>query len=458
LLVIVFLIFLAISSFWLFRTVAGLASELDIISPNFADDAQPASSADDPGSELSENDPGESSGGLIGAIFEPWSGRERVTILALGIDQRCDEEGPTRTDTMMLLTLDPVGLSAAILSLPRDLWVDIPGFGPDKINQAHFLGESYDYPEGGPGLAVDTVEATFGINIDYYVTVNFDAFVQLVDEIEGIDIEVPETIRDDSYPDNCYGYDPFYILSGPQHMDGQTALKYARTRVTFGGDVDRASRQQQVVLAIRDKVLRLEMIPKLLTQAPQLWRIFQRNVEMSLSLGEALQLALLAQEIPAESIRSEVLNYDYVYNEITPDGQAVLIPVREKIRLLRDQIFAPPAIPTPVIEDIPEMMALENARVAIYNGTPSFGLAAATQEYLDGFDINVVEIGNADSAEYRTSQVIDYGNNPNTTRYLTQLMDIPPLNISNASTSQEGFDVLLILGSDWTVPSNSLGQ
>jgi hypothetical protein len=171
-----------------------------------------------------------------------------------------------------------------------------------------------------------------------------------------------------------------------------------------------------------------------------------------------VQLALLAQEIPAESIRSEVLNYDYVYNEITPDGQAVLIPVREKIRLLRDQIFAPPAIPTPVIEDIPEMMAVENARVAIYNGTPTFGLAAATQEYLDGFDINVVEIGNADSAEYRTSQVIDYGNNPNTTLRLTQLMDIPPLNISNASTSQEGFDVLVILGSDWTVPDNSLGQ
>jgi hypothetical protein len=166
----------------------------------------------------------------------------------------------------------------------------------------------------------------------------------------------------------------------------------------------------------------------------------------------------LAQEIPAESIRSEVLNYDYVYNEITPDGQAVLIPVREKIRLLRDQIFAPPAIPTPVIENIPEMMAVENARVAIYNGTPTFGLAAITQEYLDGFDINVVEIGNADSAEYRTSQVIDYGNNPNTTRYLTQLMDIPPLNISNASSSQEGFDVLVILGRDWTVPDNSLGQ
>lgn len=457
LLVLAFVLFLVVSSIWLFRTVAGIASDLDVISPNFTDDSQPAPQIADPITEETENSSGNLSGGLLGAIFEPWSGKERVTILLLGIDQRCDEIGPTRTDTMMLLTMDPVGLSAAVLSLPRDLWVEIPGFGPDKINQANFLGESYEYPGGGPGLAVDTVESSLGIQVDHYVTVNFDAFVQLVDEIGGIDIEVPEVIRDDQYPDNCYGYDPFFMPAGPQHMDGQTALKYARTRVTFGGDVDRASRQQMVILAVRDKVLRLEMVPKLLTQAPDLWRIFQHNVEMSLSLNEAVQLALLAQEIPAGSIRTEVLDYDYVYNDMTPDGQAVLIPVRENIRLLRDQLFAPPAIPTPVIENVPDMMAIENPRVAIYNGTSTFGLAAATEDYLKGFDINVVEVGNADSSEYRTSQIIDYGSNPNTTLYLTQLMDIPPLNISNAATSPGEFDVLVILGSDWSVPENDFG-
>ena len=79
---------------------------------------------------------------------------------------------------MMVLTMDPIGLSAAVLSLPRDLWVQIPGFGVDKINQAHFMGEIYDYPGGGPALAVETVEATLGVNIDYYATVNFDAFVE----------------------------------------------------------------------------------------------------------------------------------------------------------------------------------------------------------------------------------------------------------------------------------------
>jgi LCP family protein required for cell wall assembly len=448
-------IFLVLSSYWLFKTVADVAAELEVLSPIFeagsGPTAVPGSSHNDPSEDLGANP----AGGIIGSFIEPWSGRDRVTVLVLGIDQRCDEEGPTRTDTMMLLTMDPVGLSASVLSLPRDLWVEIPGFGPDKINQAHFLGESYDYPDGGPGLAVDTVEAALGIEVDYFVTVNFDAFVQVVDEIGGIDIEVPETIDDKSYPDNCYGYDPFYISAGSQHLDGQAALKYARTRATFGGDIDRAGRQQAVILALRDKVMNLDMVPQLLTRAPELWRIFQRNVEMNLSLNEVLQLALLIQDIPGESIRSEVLNYDYVYNELTPDGQAVLIPDRDKIRLLRDQLFAPPTIPTPVIENLTEMTIAENARVAIYNGTPVFGLAGATQEYLSNFNILVTEIGNADSAEYRTTQIIDYGSFPNTARYLTQLMDVPPLNISSATSVPGDFDILVILGSDWKIPNSS---
>ena len=451
-LAVVVLAFLIISSIWLFRTVLGLASDLDLPNPDFGQVGEPA-----PGSPDGETNPGGGSESDGESIFssplpKKWSGHDRVTILVLGIDQRCDEEGPTRTDTMMLLTMDPVGLSAAALSLPRDLWVEIPTFGVDRINQAHFLGEIYEYPGGGPALAVETVEATLGVDIDYFATVNFDAFVELVDEIEGIEVEVAEDIDDDNYPDKCYGYDPFYIAAGVHQLDGQSALKYARTRATFGGDVDRAMRQQQVVMAVRDKILRIDMIPQLLTRAPELWRIFQDNVETDLRLNEVLELALLAQDIPSENIRTEVLNYDYVYNEVTPDGQAVLVPVRDKIRVLRDQLFAPPAIPTPVIENLPQLTAAEGARVAIYNGTPFFGLAGATQTYLADYNINIVEIGNAESSEYNSTQIIDYGSHPSTTLYLTQIMHIPPLNVSNSSQLLGEFDVLVILGNDWQVP------
>lgn len=450
------IVFLALSAFWLFNVVVGLASDWQITNPEFGDVSEPESPTTvDQVNPISQGPDNESSI-IPNPIPQKWSGNERVTILILGIDQRCEENGPTRTDTMMLLTLDPVGLNAAVLSIPRDLWVEIPGFGVDKINQAHFLGEIYEYPGGGPGLAQETIEGVVGVDVNYYATVNFDAFVELVDEIGGIDIEVPETIEDESYPDNCYGYDPFYIRVGQHHLDGSQALKYARTRATFGGDVDRASRQQQVVMAVRDKILSVDMVTQLITRSPELWRIFQRNVETNMSLSEAIQLGLLAQDIPQEQIRTEVLGYDYVYNEVTPDGQAVLIPVRENIRSLRDQLFAPPAIPTPVIEDLPELMADEGARVAVYNGTQVFGLAAATQEYLLDHDIVVVEIGNADSADYNSTQIIDYGSFPNTARYLAQLMDIPPLNISNSQRPIGEFDLLIILGNDWQIPGSEL--
>ena len=205
--------------------------------------------------------------------------------------------------------------------------------------------------------------------------------------IDGIDIDVAETIDDESYPDRCYGYDPFYIEAGSQHLSGEEALKYARTRATDGGDVDRAERQQQVILAIRDKVLQLDMVPQLIGQAPQLWLTLQKNVRTNLTPDEAVQLALLAQDIPRENINSAVIDYNYVYGETTPDGRQVLIPIRENIRALRDEIFAPPPVPTPVIENLPALMAEEDARVAVYNGTAVFGLAGETQTYLQNFGV-----------------------------------------------------------------------
>lgn len=442
------------SAIWLYRTVEAIASDSEVFEPVFSSPTQ-NDSLTDPVVTTQDHSPSadDNSEAIITAnAFQPWSGTERVNILLLGIDQRCDETGPTRTDSMMVVTIDPVGKSAAALSIPRDLWVEVPGFGVDRINSAHYTGEINEYPGGGPMLATETVAATLGVPIDYYVTVNFDAFVEVVDLIGGISITVPETIDDPKYPDRCYGYDPFHIEAGMYQMDGETALKYARTRATFGGDVDRAARQQQVVLAVRDKVLSLNMIPQLLGQSLELWETFQDNVQTNLSLDQAIQLALLVPEIPRESIQTAVIDYNYVFNETTPDGQQVLVPNRERIRQLRDQLFAPPAIPTPVIENLPERAAEEAARVAVYNGTSEFGLAAATQEYLQSHNINVTAIGNADSATYRTTQIIDFGSHPNTTRYLTQLMAIPPLNVSQGTNPDGDYDVLIIIGDDWDVP------
>ena len=429
----------------------------NIIDPDFSTVVEPVAgtplSADAPVVSVVE-EPGEAGAPVVMESSKPWDGTERVTVLMLGIDQRCDIPGPTHTDTMMLVTVDPVDLSAAVLSLPRDLWVEIPGFGLDRINQANYLGEAFEYPGGGAALAVETVEATLGIPINYYVAINFDAFVEVVDLIGGIAVEVPEAIDDPNYPDRCFGYDPFSIEAGPHEMDGTTALKYARTRATFGGDVDRAGRQQQVVLAVREQVVRLGMIPQLIRQAPELWQTFQDNVNTNMSVDEALQLALLVQDIPREQIHTAVIDYNYVYNETTEDGRQVLVPIRDKIRQLRDDLFAPPAVPTPVIEDLPALMVEEEARVAVYNGTTVFGLAGDTQTYLEDLGFTITEIGNADAATYRTTQIIDYGSHPSTVQYLIQRLKIPPLNVSNGRNPDGDFDVLIILGDDWRVPDS----
>ena len=207
------------------------------------------------------------------------------------------------------------------------------------------------------------------------------------------------------------------------------ALKYARTRATANGDIDRAARQQQVLTAARKKVLSLNMVPRLLAQAPQLWRSLQENTKTNMSLEEAVQLALLVQDIESD-VQTYVIDYTYVYNEVTPDGQMVLVPNRDRIRSLRDQIFAPPAIPTPVIENLPQLAREENARVVIHNGTATFGLASSTRDYLLPYGINVVDIGNADDATLTSTQIVDYGSHLNTTRYLAELLGVPPLNIT----------------------------
>jgi polyisoprenyl-teichoic acid--peptidoglycan teichoic acid transferase len=447
------LLLLILSSAWLFRTVRGLASNTVGSGTGTEFVPQPGQSPNDPSAPvISEGDSPISEGGLQPESIPAWAGSDRINILLLGVDLRCDESGPTHSDTIIVASIDPFSRSAAMLSIPRDLWVEIPGYGVNRINQAYFLGQAYEYPGGGPQLAREAVEAFLGIPIDFHIAVDFKAFVDFVDVMGGIILDIPEGIVDPNYPDNCYGYDPFTIEPGRQRLDGATALKYARTRATFGGDIDRAERQQAVIMAVRDQALQLGTLSQLILRANELWQSFQENVDTDLRLDQILQLARLAQDIPQDRIRTAVLDFDYVYNDTTFDGQQVLVPLRDQVRILRDELFAPPPVPTPVIEALPTVITVEDARVGVFNGTPTFGLAADTQQFLLRNNVNVSEIGNADAATYSATQIIDYGSHPGTVQYLIQLMNIPPLNVSTGSNPAGDFDVLVILGSDWQVP------
>jgi LCP family protein required for cell wall assembly len=391
-------------------------------------------------------------------VYEPgkplprWEGTERVNVLVMGIDQREQEQGPWRTDTILVLTIDPITMSGGMLSIPRDLWVPIPGYEEGRINTAHYLGELYDYPGGGPALAVKTVQYNLGVPIHHYARVNFTAFEKLIDVIGGIDVYVEEEITDAMYPDEGYGYDPLYISAGWQHFNGEMALKYARTRHSAGGDFDRAKRQQQVLLAIFKQVTRADKMPQLASRAPELWRTLQGSVVTDLTLDEIIALAQLASEVDSESIRYGVVDEHYTQFWRTPDGQQVLIPLRDRIRELRDYIFTTEA-PAPQQTEEP---AAENedeaATIAVLNGTTTAGLAGLTADFLQQQGLQVVRTDNADRSDYAESLVIVYTGKTHTAEQIVNTLGLPSTALVHGNDPNAEEDISVILGSDYQPP------
>jgi len=269
---------------------------------------------------------------------------ERINILLLGIDKRQIEMGPSRTDTMIVLSIDPKSGSVGMLSIPRDLWVPIPGYGENKINVAHFIGDWKKYPGGGPALAKKTVSYNFGFPVHYYVRLNFEGFRQVIDTIGGLDIEVPREINDSLYPDENFGYEPLHIPAGLIHMDGDLALKYARTRKT-DSDFNRARRQQQVIIAVKDKVLQLNLLPSLLSKLPELSRTLSDVIDTDMPMDEVFQLARLAGAMDMDNIKTVIIGESMTIPHTTPDGIWVVLPIREQIRPVIDDLFWSP-LPT----------------------------------------------------------------------------------------------------------------
>jgi LCP family protein required for cell wall assembly len=181
-----------------------------------------------------------------------------TTILLLGTDTRPGkgQQGLRHSDSMMLVRTDPDHHRLYYLSIPRDLWVDIPGYGTDRINTS--------YQVGGAALAIRTVRNLTGIDIDHVAVVDFKRFKELIDSIGGIDINVPHAIRSNRFEcpydaARCASWDGWRFAKGRQHMDGRRALVYSRIRENqldaSDNDITRAERQQQVTQAIADKLI-----------------------------------------------------------------------------------------------------------------------------------------------------------------------------------------------------------
>jgi LCP family protein required for cell wall assembly len=469
------------------------------------------------------------------ALPPAWDGASRINILFIGLDYRdwIINEGPPRSDTMILFTIDPISKTAGMLSIPRDMWVNIPGFGYSRINTAYPSGEGAGLPGGGPKLAMDTVSQFIGVPVDYYAQVDFGTFTNFIDYIGGIDVYVDQNLTLDlagsgydqlgklapndkvtllgknasgrfmliEYPagpggrgwilysavqadgidalpvvnDRGEGSNPGSRLAGvivkptevravpgdPNHirvtccgyrlMGGDTALAYARTRHTEGGDVDRAKRQQQVIFAIQKKIFDPAVFPGLVAQAPTIFQRFSSGIQTNMSFEDAIKLAILGKNISRDSIKSGVIDTTMVtLDNVILGGQnaAIMKPIMDKIRVLRDEIFTTTGPTSPLAQGDPaSLMRAEEARVRIVDGTFTPDLDRRAGAFFQSQGMGVTEVGPA-TETYSSTVVIVYGPKLYTLRYLQSVLGITSNQIRFSPDPASTVDIEIRIGSD----------
>lgn len=247
----------------------------------------------------------------------------QINILLLGSDQR-PNSGGFRTDTIMLVTVNPADNSVNITSFPRDLYVEIPGYTTNRINTA--------FARGGFKTMADTFEVNLGVRPDYYALINFWSFVDVVNSLGGVDVNASKPLSERT----SIGW--FNVPAGITHMDGETALYYSRSRYSTS-DFDRNRRQQEVITAIVDKMMNLYTIAKI----PELYRIYSENVTTNIKLRDVIPLIPVAARIKStDNIQHYFIGRGEVSSWRTPGGAAVLLPNRAAIEAVMRQALNSP--------------------------------------------------------------------------------------------------------------------
>ncbi len=387
-----------------------------------------------------------------------WDGASRINILFIGLDARdIGQSGPPRSDTMILLTIDPLSKTAGMLSIPRDMWVNIPGFGYSRINTAYSSGEGAQLPEGGPGLAMKTISQFLGIPVDYYLQVEFSVFIDAMNWLGCIYVNPTEKMILDPIGS---GLDKVVLTPGGTRelCEGWKVLAYARNRHTSGGDFDRARRQQEVLMAIRDQALDPEIFPSLISKAPQMYLELSYGIHTNMSLEDALKLVMLVKDIPYESIKSGVIDTTMVtFDNVILGGEpaSIMKPITDKVRVLRDEIFTSggPLSPLAVqagntdLNMIAKAMSEEGARVRIMDGTFTPGLDQRAGSFFQAYGMGVTEV--APSPEiYNQTVVVVYGPKLYTLKWLQAAFGITDRQIRFNPDPNSTVDIEIRLGSD----------
>jgi len=363
-----------------------------------------------------------------GAI--PWNGTDPVNMVIAGVDLRTGQTADPHTDTLMAVSINPKSGTIRMLSIPRDLWVTIPGYGQDRINDA--------YADGGTKLLIQTVEGVANLPIRYYAIINFAGFEKVINALGGVTIDVKRTIRDPTYPAfTGYGYAPLYIRKGVHHMNGALALKYVRTRHDDPlGDLGRNQRQQQLLSAMKAQVL----TPNTLFNLPLILSSLRAAVSTNFPYDDLTYLFRTA--MTAHTVH-HFLNYanNSVSNYVTPGGADVLLPNWPRIHWIARRTFRNPD--------------LASASVAVLNGSGVTGEAGNLAGWLRASGYRVTTIGDASSSSYAHTEVVRNTSVGGGDFVARMLADQLQTSVSSRAVPSSNASVVVIVGQDWTSPVQS---
>jgi polyisoprenyl-teichoic acid--peptidoglycan teichoic acid transferase len=382
----------------------------------------------------------------------PWDGRERLNILLIGADE---QEGGHNTDTLITVSIDPVTKQVAMFSLPRDTKkVPIPSgparsfwgrYYPDKIN-AFFVNNrrrsdlwpGNDRTRGYNGLKAVLGEL-YDLDIKYFVEVNFEGFKKVVDAVGGVTINVQVPVVDDAFPNSTGRSLRLYIPSGIQHMDGEQALRYARSRNT-STDFDRGARQQRVLLSLREQADPQLLLPRL----PELIEALKSAVRTDIPLDQLDELLGLASEVDTANIRSYVFAPDLYQKEVISGYWTE--PYVDRIQgAVRDAFTADPA-------DLAqqERLASEGGGIWVLNGTDAANRGSRLAGYLEFHGLSASAPRQKPEGKVPADTVITVYNGaetelPETIAYLEKLFGVT---VKTAVDDSVRTDIVIVIGQD----------
>ncbi len=393
---------------------------------------------------------GSSAVGLKSEAVEPeklkGEGEGRINILLLGVGD-AGHAGEQLSDTMIVASYDPATKDTAMLSIPRDMYVKIPGEGYSRINNAHAFGEQLK-DGGGPELAKRTVSEFLGIPIHYYLRTDFSALKQAVDLVGGVDVKVEQNLTDPEYP--CEKNENiscgFSIMAGQQHFNGSAALKYARCRKgDCGDDYGRAKRQQDILVALREKANAQNILTNPI-KINELLSIVGNNVRTDLAAWEIERLSKILKDIDPTFINSKVI--DNKTSQLVTDsnigGASVVVPIagvgnHKAIQAYVRTIFADGYIKK------------EAATIGLLNGTKTTNLTNLVSQELKSYNYNIVTSGPAETTTVKTTQIIDYsgGKKPYTVSLLEKRLGVKATIAQPDPNVPPATDIQIIIGADY---------